>query len=77
MKDEDFNNMITDSDIIKDDFTKEWIFNPGEPLGKILNPKDTTETEEEMTSIENNFFKSDCVSLNRSTFNWDLLKAVS
>ena len=61
MKDEDFNNMITDSDIIKDDFTKEWIFNPGEPIGKILNPKDTTETEEEMTSIENNFFKSDFV----------------
>ena len=61
MKDEDFNNMITDSDIIQDDFTKEWIFNPGEPIGKILNPKDATETEEEMTSIEKNFFKSDFV----------------
>jgi hypothetical protein len=61
MKDEDFNNMITDSDIIQDDFTKEWVFNPGEPIGKILNPKDATETEEEMTRIEKTFFKSDFV----------------
>jgi hypothetical protein len=61
MKDEDFNNMITDSDILKDDFTKEWVFNPGEPIGKVLNPKDATETEEEMTKIENTFFKSDFV----------------
>lgn len=61
MKDEDFNNMITDSDILKDDFTKEWIFNPGEPIGKILNPKDATESEEEMTRVEKTFFKSDFV----------------
>ena len=61
MKDEDFNNMITDIDILKDDLTKEWIFNPGEPIGKILNPKDATETEEEMTRVENTFFKSDFV----------------
>ncbi len=61
MKDEDFNNMITDSDILKNDFTKEWIFNPGEPIGKILNPKDATESEQEMTRVEKNFYKSDFV----------------
>ena len=58
MKDEDFNNMITDSDIVKDDLSKEWIFNPGEPINKILNPKDTTTNEVELQTIEREFYKS-------------------
>ena len=47
--------MITDSDILKNDFTKEWIFNPGEPIGKILNPKDATESEVESQFLQNEF----------------------
>ncbi len=61
MKDEDFNNMITDSDILKSRLSREWVFNPGENIKKILNPQDTTDSEQEVQKIERNFYKSDFV----------------
>lgn len=60
MNDEDFNNMMTDSDIISNDFTKDWIFNPGEPIDKLLDPN-FGESDEERLAIKNTFFKSDFV----------------